>query len=543
MAVIYKKPNAQRPSKEWPSERPSSVKSVLEVWCYTDRFSYRAKELVDVRVHTTAREYSLEVVRDGAYPEVVYCQDGIAGEAQETPIDSYRVGCNWPVSCSFEIPDTWRSGLYLLIVRAMNSRGETCEREHFFVLRADKAEAEGAIALILTTSTLTAYNDWGGANTYRGDEDNPTDSGSPIVSIKRPIARGFLRKPVGAPRHPNIVTPPLFWQPRYDELAWARLNGYTRHHSDAFWATFERPFVVWAERAGYNLHYLSQHDLHYDVNALDGYSCAAIVGHDEYWSWEMRDAVDAFVDRGGGLARFAGNFLCQIRLEQDGDIHVCYKLPANDPLAKVSPHLTTTVWESKAVGRPGATTMGLTGSGGAYTRIGTAAPRASGGFTVYRPDHWALEGSDLYYADVFGQAPISIAGYEVDGVEYTMRRGLPYPTHEDGAPDSLEIIALTPAVKGECDRWNGAVPLDTPQHEEWDVLIEALGDDAPGYLRERGPGAAMVASFTRGEGTVFSAGATEWVNGLAQGDPFTDRITRNVFERFGAQIHSPRSRA
>jgi hypothetical protein len=296
-------------------------------------------------------------------------------------------------------------------------------------------------------------------------------------------------------------------------------------------------FAVWAEQAGYRLHYLTQHDLHFDPAALDGYSCAAIAGHDEYWTWEMRDAIDAFVDRGGGLARFAGNFMWQIRLEQEGDIQVCYKLPAEDPLASsATPHLTTTAWESKAIGRPGATTMGLNGSGGIYSRFGVAGARASGGYTVYRPDHWALQGTDLYYADVFGQAPISITGYELDGVEYTMRRGLPYPTHEDGAPDSLEIVALTPASLGERDRWNGAVALLSPM-EEWDQLINALGEDAPDHLRERSGGSGMIATFTRGQGTVFNAGATEWVNGLAQGDPFTDRITRNVLDRFGAQIH------
>jgi hypothetical protein len=535
VAIVYKKVKALRSSSEWPSERPCENASALEIWCYTNRFSYGTGEHVDIRVHTTARRYSLEIVRDGANPETVYRRDGLAGAAHETPRDSFRVGCGWPAACSLEIPDTWRSGFYLLVVRAQNDRGETCEREHFFVVRGAPPAQQGTIALILTTGTLTAYNDWGGANQYRGPEDSPTDSGSPIVSIRRPVARGMLRKPDSAPRHPHLENPPPFWRPRYDEWAWARLHGYTRHHCDAGWATYERLFVVWAEQAGYRLDYLTQHDLHFDPAALDAYSCAAIVGHDEYWSWQMRDAVDRFVDRGGGLARFAGNFAWQIRLEQEGEIQVCYKLPADDPLASVSPHLTTTVWESTAVGRPAAATMGLNAFSGIYTRFGVAAPRASGGYTVYRPDHWALNGTDLYYADVFGGNPICIAAYELDGVEYTMRRGLPYPTYEDGAPDSLEIIALTPASLGEVDRWNGAVALGPSKEEEWDVLIDALGEDVPDYLRDRAGGAGMVAAFTRGDGTVFNAGSAEWVKGLALGDSFTERITHNVLERFGAK--------
>ena len=52
---------------------------------------------------------------------------------------------------------------------------------------------------------------------------------------------------------------------------------------------------------------------------ISAYRCLVMVGHDEYWSWQMRDAIDAYVDQGGRIARFAGNFMWQIRLEQEGD--------------------------------------------------------------------------------------------------------------------------------------------------------------------------------------------------------------------------------
>ena len=86
------------------------------------------------------------------------------------------------------------------------------------------------------------------------------------------------------------------WPPPYE---WARLNGYSRHLADAYWATYQRNFALWAERNGYELDYLTQHDLHLDAGALDGYRCAVVVGHDGYWSWPMRDAIDAFVNGGG----------------------------------------------------------------------------------------------------------------------------------------------------------------------------------------------------------------------------------------------------
>jgi hypothetical protein len=62
-------------------------------------------------------------------------------------------------------------------------------------------------------------------------------------------------------------------------------------------------------------------------------------------------------------------------------------------------------------------------------------------------------------------------------------------------------------------------------------------DGAPPHLRDRRHGSGMVANFTRGAGEVFNAGSTEWVNGLIHHDLFTERITRNVLERFAGVEH------
>ena len=345
----------------------------------------------------------------------------------------------------------------------------------------------------------------------------------------------MLRKPPGAPREAHDFTPPMFWEPRYPAYEWARLYGYGRHHADAFWATYERSFVVWSEAQGYALDYLTQHDLHAEADCLDGTDCLVIVGHDEYWSWEMRDRIDRFVDCGGGLARFAGNFVWQVRLSADGTQQFCYRTPARDPEAATSPHLATTVWDHIPIGRPGAATMGLTGMAGTYNRYGVAVPRSSGGFTIYRPEHWAFAGTDLYYGDLLGGAPVCLAAFELDSVDYRMHRGLPYPTFEDGAPATLEILALAPAVRGEVDRFGGRAPLNGPITESLG-LLETLGDGLPACVREAGGrGAGMIATFTRGAGEVFNGGSTEWSHALELRDPFVEQIVRNVIDRFLAK--------
>ena len=51
--------------------------------------------------------------------------------------------------------------------------------------------------------------------------------------------------------------------------------------------------TVWPV-ARFALDYTTQHDLHrHGLAVLRPYACVACVGHDEYWTWAMRDGVDA----------------------------------------------------------------------------------------------------------------------------------------------------------------------------------------------------------------------------------------------------------
>ncbi len=55
------------------------------------------------------------------------------------------------------------------------------------------------------------------------------------------------------------------------------------------------------------------------------------VGHDEYWSWGMRDALESFIAGGGNAAFFSGNSVCwQVRYENDGATMVCFKSSYQD---------------------------------------------------------------------------------------------------------------------------------------------------------------------------------------------------------------------
>lgn len=514
---------------EFPSEDPS----VLEIYCYTDQISYAPGDTVQFCTSTTARDYDIQVVRDGADRDLIYRSKSLRGTMHTTPRDAPVNGCKWPVAHTWKIPDDARSGGYLVITTGRNDGGETIEHVHFIVIRAATPGRDSEIVVICCTSTWIAYDDWGGASHYEGNVNGPDqNSMSPVLSTQRPWAKGQISLPIGAPRVPLEHSPEPGAIPRYPSAEWAYLWGYSKYYAAAGWASYERHFVRWAERNGYQLEFATQHDLHYRPEILEAYRCVVIVGHDEYWSAEMRDAMDAFVDSGGNVARFAANFIWQVRLENEGANQVCYKYEAlaRDPLRDSKAAKLTYSWDYAPIGRPGAQTFGLTGSYGIYTGFGGWNPRNAKGFTVYRPEHWAFEGTDLYYGDTFG-SEARIFGFEVDGVDYTFRDGLPYATDYDRPPDTLEILAMGVSANAEEDHGNPGTVLFAGD-ADWRFLTHVrhreVTEESLAVTRY---GAGMIAMFTRNGGTVFNAGSCEWVNGLRLREPITERITKNVLNR------------
>jgi hypothetical protein len=271
---------------------------------------------------------------------------------------------------------------------------------------------------------------------------------------------------------------------------------------------------------------------------LDGYRLLLSVGHDEYWSWGMRDTVDDFVERGGNVAFFSGNSLYwQVRFEDEGRTMVCYKHKAHeqDPVMGTErQHLLTSIWSDPAIGRPENWTTGLSFCRGGYVRIGWGVPRSSGAYTIYRPDHWAFTGTDLRYGDLLGLGSYIVA-YEVDGCEFILENGLPIPTHVDGTPESFTILAASPARLLSNTPTYSEIPkaLWSDSERLGDLEFTALrlfGDTSPANVARVAHGNSVMGVFTRGKGMVFNAGSADWMYGIDH-DPLVQRVTRNVLDR------------
>ncbi len=504
-----------------------------EIWCYTDRISYRAGETALLQVSSTADTFALEIARDGAVETRVLEKGGLAARWQDTPDQCSAEGCGWESAFELRIGDDWPSGAYRVTLTAQGRHGQPVRCHHLFIVapRADKKP--GRILQVAATGTWLAYNTWGGSNHYQGITGPNRDQYSPVVSTQRPWCRGFVALPPEAPRVPLEVAMPPRTVPRYPHMEWAFATGHSKKYASAGWASYDSHFFRFAERAGYEIDLASQHELHFSPELLDGYDCVVFVGHDEYWTWEMRDAVDAYVERGGHAARFAGNFMWQTRLEDEGRRQVCYKYRARaeDPVYQNGDVTrATTSWEAPEIGRPGAATFGLNATRGLYAGWGGCAPRGARGFPVYRPEHWAFAGTGIYYGDVLG-AESHVFGYEVDGLEHEVRGGLPYATDKD-APEGLQILAIGMAsqVEESADiAMEDQFLADEDGRFSAEVLYGTASDaDLDRVKRSNG----MIVNFPRGKGEVFHAGSCEWVAGLLRHDAMVEQVTKNVLNRY-----------
>ena len=391
---------------------------------YSNRLSARAGESVALHASTPNGPCRIEVARAGLEREVVLTLESVAVGDHPTPDDADRNGCGWPEAVSFEVGADWRSGYYDITLT--DAAGDVAHH----MLCVKPASVTARIALVLTANTLHAYNYWGGASAYcdvdalmsgRAPLDEAMADAIGMLSAERPFPPMLLAPPEGMPRLVNL-TPRGFERKPWAgaDGAWSKAHRQTPYDGSAgFLHKWEHAFVRWAEAEGIALDYFTDRDLEDEPDCLDAYSCVTLVGHSEYWSAPQRQTLERFVDRGGGLAIFSGNTAFW-KVRWEGSAMYCQKWKGfDDPAA--TPETATHLWSHPAFGKPEAEITGLSFLFGGYHRLGLCVARGSGGYTVYRDRHWALEGCDLYYGDVIG-SDVPLVGYENDGCVFRLRR-------------------------------------------------------------------------------------------------------------------------
>jgi len=164
----------------------------------------------------------------------------------------------------------------------------------------------------------------------------------------------------------------------------------------------------WLEREGVAVDVCCDLDLHErGAELLRAHRLLLSVGHDEYWSAEMRTAVETWV-AGGGNAAFLGGSTSWWRVTFD------------DPWT----FRRAGRWSDlPAPGRPENAMRGVSFRNGGERPLG--ADMTPVGFRVQHADHPLLAGTGLRDGDAFGDGAESLVGYECDGAHFRARRARP----------------------------------------------------------------------------------------------------------------------
>ncbi|MDG2390363.1 MAG: hypothetical protein P8M30_13715 [Planctomycetaceae bacterium] len=431
------------------------------VFGYADKLSCSSGEELEFHLSSSAETVDLVIKRQGAINKKVFEKSAIPCAVHPIPDRASSNGCHWPVAFTLKVPGDWESGCYLATFSFKNL-DKNVSSQVLFVVRSSKPGKNTRILLQLATNTYNAYTNWGGHSLYSYHDRDGLQGHR--VSFDRPLSHQF--------------------------------------------SNWELPFIRWAEANGYKLDYAVNSDLEFHPEILKHYRLVLSVGHDEYWSSPMRDNLEKYISEGGNVAFLSGNTCCwQVRSEDDGRALTCWKQWYNvDPLYRQGDNkILSTLWSHHLVERPENQLTGVGFLWGGYHRSHGQFMDGPASFKVHRPDHWLFDGTGLKPNDRFGGKD-TIVGYECDGCEMNWKDGLPYPTHQDGTPESFTILATCPA------RW---APGDSLWYDR--------------FPKDR-IGAAVLGIYTRG-GTVITTGTTDWAHGLRGQDPAVMQITRNILDR------------
>jgi hypothetical protein len=142
--------------------------------------------------------------------------------------------------------------------------------------------------------------------------------------------------------------------------------------------SFEADAIHWLERQGYDLSYMSSVDLHEHPQQLLQHRAYLSIGHDEYWTKEMRDGVEYARDHRVSLGFLGADAAYwQMRFQPDNAgtpdrTIVCYKVQtgdlASDPFFGKDNTRLTAQWRDPVLARPENALIGIMFS--SYTILG-----------------------------------------------------------------------------------------------------------------------------------------------------------------------------
>ena len=365
---------------------------------YGSKATVRVGEKIAFHVSTNpSSPFILEIYRLGYYGglggRLMTKLGPFEGKVQQDPaVGEKRVRtCDWEACTEIEIPKDWVSGVY---VGKLTAERDGTQSYVIFIVRDDR---KADFIFQCSDNTWQAYNRWPSQfSLYDSDTHQWYWGGGVQVSYKRPYGK-----------YCQILDAPLS----------------TGSGEFFLW---EFPLAFWMESQGYDVTYISNLDTHEDPEGLLRAKGFLSVGHDEYWSIEMYQHVQAAVRAGVSAAFFSGNAVCgRIRFGDSGD--------AFERIGVFGPPNGTREFEmmkSLAHERPYANDLIGAHSTGPVT--------GGADWICSKPEHWIYEGTGMKSGD---RIP-GVIGWEYHGDPATI--------------PGLEIVATGPTQSAP-GKLNGGV--------------------------------------------------------------------------------------
>ena len=189
--------------------------------------------------------------------------------------------CNWSSPFTVTTDSTWVSGFYLVLLTGSSGK----QRYIPFIVRDDTRVAD--ILWHMSMNTCAAYNAWGGKGlyTYNSSSTIPQAQGGAGAGLNSAVKVSFNRP--------------------YDD-GWG---------SGQF-LSYDFDMIGFLEQQGYDVTYEADVDLDQGSSPPAQHKAVISVGHDEYWTLQMRQNITTARDAGVNLGFFGANTLYwQIRYE------------------------------------------------------------------------------------------------------------------------------------------------------------------------------------------------------------------------------------
>lgn len=400
--------NAKTGTNEWQLTAPGFTSRVIEG--YASLTSVNRGGRILLFVNTAEPTYTMDIFRMGYYNGLggrrmlpTITRTGVAQPMPAVDASTGLVECQWSNPYVLDIPQTsdptdWMSGIYLVKLTAGTSH---TQQYITFAVRDDGRATD--VLMAQSVNTYQAYNRWGGKSLY-GTLQDPTDNANRAVKVS-------------------------FNRPYYGEST----NGAGDFQS------WEMGMVRFLEASGYDVSYATNVDVDGDPALLRSHRAFLSVGHDEYWSWKMRDNVENSRDAGVNLGFFSGNTsYWQVRYEASlitGDPSrtlVGYKESwASDPIQPS--FLKTNEFRYAPVNRSEDRMIGV-----------MFVTQARPPFVVEDASHWIFSGTGLHNGDVLTNPDGSgFLGYEVDAVGPDSPANVQRVAHSQATPRGANFSDMT----------------------------------------------------------------------------------------------------